>query len=133
LSEPIKIDKLMDLVELNVGKLKPEAIAIVDINNKVWGMRGEIPHEFFEYYKGFPLEGMHIGDSVHNNNSFLMKVTDKVGIIVVMRDMHFSRLAAINLRGRINVLSEFYILDKYVKKKKKSILNEVKEKERRIW
>ncbi|MEM1722870.1 MAG: hypothetical protein QXK43_03830 [Candidatus Jordarchaeales archaeon] len=75
---------------------------------------------------------MHIGDTIHNNNSFLMKVTDKVGVIVIMQDPHISRLASINLRSRINVPSDFYVIEKYIKDKK-SILDEIREKERRIW
>lgn len=132
MSKDVDVDKLLSLVEVNLGRWKPLAIAIVDVNNKVWGKKGEIPAEFLEYYKSFPLRSMHIGDTVHNSNSFLMKVTDKVGIVIVMQDPHISRLASINLRGRINVLSEFYLIDRYVKDKK-SILNDVKEKERRIW
>ncbi len=131
-SKAVDIDKLISLVELNVGRWKPSAVAIVDINNKVWGKKGEIPDDILEYYKGFPLKNMHIGDTVHNNNSFFMKVTDKIGVIVVMQDLHISKLASINLRGRINVLSEFYALNGHVKEKK-SLLDEVKEKERRIW
>ncbi|MBS7287720.1 MAG: hypothetical protein KIH01_02960 [Candidatus Freyarchaeota archaeon] len=126
------INRLIMLVELNVGKWKPLAVAIVDINNKVWGKSGEIPQEYFDYYKNFPLKNMHIGDSVHNRNSFLMKVTDKVGIIVVMQDPHLSRLASINLRGRLNVLSEFYTLEKHIREKM-GVLDEAKDRERRVW
>lgn len=132
MSSEIDIDKLISLVETNVGRWRPLAVAIVDINNKIWGERGRIPAELLEYYKNFPLRDMHIGDTVHNNNSFLMKVTDKVGVIVIMQDSHISRLASINLRGRINVLSDFYVIEKYIRDKK-SVLDEVKEKERRIW
>ncbi|MEM3569739.1 MAG: hypothetical protein QXW47_11600 [Candidatus Jordarchaeales archaeon] len=132
MSMEIDVDKLLSLVEMNVGRWKPLAIVIVDVNNKVWGRKGEIPAGFLEYYKSFPLKNMHIGDTVHNNNSFLMKVTDKVGVVIVMQDPHISRLASINLRGRINVLSDFYIIDKYVKDKK-SLLDSAKEKERRVW
>ncbi len=63
---------------------------------------------------------MNTGDSVHSGNTFLMKVTDKTGIIVVMRDLHIARLAAINLRGRINALSDFYSLEKFIMEKEKS-------------
>ncbi|WXG41864.1 MAG: hypothetical protein WED07_14050 [Candidatus Freyarchaeum deiterrae] len=34
--------------------------------------------------------------------------TEKTGIIFVMEDSHNSRLAAINLRERLNALSELY-------------------------
>ncbi|MEM4446974.1 MAG: hypothetical protein QW461_06765 [Candidatus Jordarchaeales archaeon] len=132
MSSEIDTDKLVSLVETNIGRWKPLAVAIVDINNKIWGERGEIPAELLEYYKNFPLRDMHIGDTIHNNNSFLMKVTDKVGVIVIMQDPHISRLASINLRSRINVLSDFYVIEKYIKDKK-SILDEIREKERRIW
>ncbi len=113
-------DKMVELVELNAGSWKPEALAIVDVNYKVWWKKGDVPEKFIEYYRKFPLSDMNTGDSVHNNNTFLMKVTDKTGVIVVMGDLHIARLAAINLRGRINALSDFYSLEKFISKKEKS-------------
>ncbi len=83
---------------------------------KFGARKGEIPAEFLEYYRGFPLRNMHVGDTVHNSSSFLMKATDKVGVVIVMQDPHISRLASINLRGRINVLSEFCIINKICKR-----------------
>jgi len=134
LSEEISIGKLIELVELNVGSWKPIAVAIVDVNYKVWGEKGSVPKEFLNYYENFPLSGMHMGDSINNSASFLMKVTEKTGVIVIMGEPHQARLAAINLRGRLNALSEFYNLEKFMKgKDKKSILDEMVKKEEKVW
>nr|MDO8079309.1 hypothetical protein [Candidatus Freyarchaeota archaeon] len=133
-SKGSKMSKMIQLVELNLGRWKMLTVAIIDINYKVWGQKGEILPEVFEYYKKFPLKEMHVGDSVHNNNTFLMKVTEKTGIIVGMDDMHLARLAAINLRGRIGALSEFYKLEKFIGESKRSTrLGDAAEEEKRIW
>lgn len=133
MSEAYKVGSLLELVELNVGNWKPLAVAIIDINFKIWGEKGKIPREYLKYYENFPLKGMHVGDSINNNASFLMKVTEKTGVIVVMQDPHVSRLAAINLRGRLNALSPFYILEKQIKEKEKKIIDEALKKEEKLW
>jgi hypothetical protein len=124
LSEACNVDRLIELVELNIGNWKPLAVAIVDVNYKVWGEKGSVPKNILSYYKKFPLSDMQVGDSINNNGSFLMKVTKKTGVIVVMGDHHISRLAAINLRGRLNALSEFYNLEKLIKEEEKNPLSE---------
>ncbi|MEM1658802.1 MAG: hypothetical protein QXK94_07210 [Candidatus Jordarchaeales archaeon] len=43
MSSEIDTDKLVSLVETNIGRWKPLAVAIVDINNKIWGERGGNP------------------------------------------------------------------------------------------
>ncbi|WXG41867.1 MAG: hypothetical protein WED07_14065 [Candidatus Freyarchaeum deiterrae] len=111
------LDKMIELVELNIGRLKPEAVGIVDVKYGVWGEKGSFPMGTLDHYKKFPLSDMHRGDSIHNNNTFLMKVTEKTGIIVVMSDLHTARLAAINLREHLNALSDFYKLEKSIKKR----------------
>jgi hypothetical protein len=133
-AEP-SIDKMIEQVELNVGNWKLQALAIVDTNFELWGEKGSIPKEFISYYKKFPLQEMHVGDSIHNNNSFLMKVTDKTGIVVVMEEPHIARLAAINLKGRINALSEFYSLEKFVKEKDTSYgkIGKMSDTEKEMW
>lgn len=113
-SEVPDTSKMIELVVLNLGRWKPFAVVIIDINYKVWGQEGEIAPEVLDYFKKFPIKEMHPGDSVHNSNTFLMKVTEKTGIIVGIKDMQLSRLAAINLRGRISALSEFYNLEKFI-------------------
>ena len=136
MSESNIIDGMIDQVELNLGTWKPEALAIVDVTYKVWGEKGKVPKMCFQYYKKFPLSEMHEGDTIHNSNSFLMKVTEKTGIIVVMKDINLARLSAINLRGRINALSDFYSLDKLVKEKdkgKSSRLGGALKSEQGIW
>jgi hypothetical protein len=133
-SKAPKTGKMIELVELNLGKWKPFAVVIIDINYKVWNQKGEIAPEVFEYYKKFPLSEMHLGDSIHNNNTFLMKVTEKTGIIVGMDDMHIARLSAINLRGRISALSEFYKLERFIEDEKRSTkLGDALKAERGIW
>ncbi len=111
------VDRMIELVELNIGSLKPEGVGIVDVKYRVLGEKGIFPKGTLDYYKKFPLSDMHRGDSIHNNNIFLMKVTEKTGIIVVMDDLHTARLAAINLRKRIDALSEFHALEKLIKKR----------------
>ena len=110
------VDRMIELVELNVGRLKPEGVGIVDAKYKVLGDKGSFPKGTLDYNKKFSLSDMHRGDSIHNKNTFLMKVTEKTGIIVAMSDLHTARIAAINLRERINDLSEFYNLEKSIKK-----------------
>ena len=109
------LDRMIELVELNIGRLKPEAVGVVDVKYQVLGEKGSFPMGTLDYYKKFPLSDMHRGDSIHNKNTFIMKVTDKTGIIVVMSDLHTARLAAINLRERINDLPDFYDLEPMVK------------------
>ncbi|MFB0562500.1 MAG: PAS domain-containing sensor histidine kinase [Candidatus Lokiarchaeia archaeon] len=117
LREELNIEKLIKLVEINLGKWKPEAVAIIDVNHKVWGEKGSVPRDYLDYFEKFSLLEMHEGDSLNNSCSFLMKVTEKTGIIVVMEDPYIARLSAINLRGRLNALSEFYNLEKFIKVK----------------
>nr|MDO8081388.1 hypothetical protein [Candidatus Freyarchaeota archaeon] len=122
----LNVNKLIELVELNIGSWKPEAIVIVDVNYKIWGEKGIILKEVLDYYRKFPLSDMHVGDILHNSNTFLMKITEKTGIIVAMKDPQVAKLAAINLGGRINAFSEFYTIEKFVKEKdKKSILGRI--------
>ena len=102
------------LVELNLGRWKPEAVVIIDVNYKVWSEKGNFSRVLLDYYKKFPLSEMHVGDSINNSSSFLMKVTEKTGVIVVMQDPYLAKLSAINLNGRLNALSEFYNLEKFI-------------------
>ncbi|WXG41576.1 MAG: hypothetical protein WED07_12570 [Candidatus Freyarchaeum deiterrae] len=115
MSEETVVNRLIDLVELNVGKWKPIALAIVDLNYNVWGKKGNVSKEFFKYYKRFPLSEMNVGESINNSGSFLMKVTEKTGALVILGDPRISRLAEVNLRGRLPALSEFYTLEKFIK------------------
>lgn len=130
------VDSMIEQVELNIGSWKPEALAIIDINYKVWGEKGKLPKKCLEYYRKFPLSEMHEGDTIHNSNSFVMKVTEKTGILVVMKDISLARLSAINLRGRINALSDFYSLEKLIMEKEKvksSRLDDALKSEKGIW
>lgn len=129
----LDLDALINLVELNLGRWKSCAIYILDVNFKIWGRKGELAEETLDFYRKFPFQEMHVGDTLHNENTFMMKVTDKTAVLVGMEDPHVSRLAAINLKGRINALSLFSTLDKNVEEKKESKLNEVGKRVRRMW
>ncbi|WXG41577.1 MAG: hypothetical protein WED07_12575 [Candidatus Freyarchaeum deiterrae] len=132
--EEINVDQLIELVERNVGNWKPVAVAIVDVNYKVWGEKGSVPEEFLNCYKTFPLSGLHVGDSINNSNSFLMKVTDKTGVIVIMGNPTISRLSTINLRSRLNALSQFHNIEKFVKQKEKeTTLGNARKNEKTMW
>jgi hypothetical protein len=105
------IEKLMDDVERNKGKWNSIGLAIINIENSIIGIRGKVPDEVIEYYMKFPISQMHEGDSINNSNSFLMRITEKAAVIVVLEEEHLARLSAINLRGRISALHDFYLLD----------------------
>ena len=51
MSEEINVGRFIELVELNVGHWKPLGVAIVDLNYNVWGKKGNVPKEFFKYFK----------------------------------------------------------------------------------
>ncbi|WXG39923.1 MAG: hypothetical protein WED07_03710 [Candidatus Freyarchaeum deiterrae] len=114
MSETTSLDNLTKLVELNLGRWKPEAVVIIDVNHKMWSGNESVSRDLLDYYYKFPLSEMHAGDSISNSKSFFMKVTEKTGVIVVMEDPHLARLAAINLNGRLNALSDFYTLEKVI-------------------
>ncbi len=105
------LEKLMDDVERNKGNGNSRGIAILDVNSSVIGLKGDVPRECIDYYLKFPISEMYEGDSIHNKNSFLMRITEKTAVLVVLSEEHFARLAAINLRGRISALHDFYLLD----------------------
>ncbi|MGQ9723195.1 MAG: hypothetical protein ACUVXA_17970 [Candidatus Jordarchaeum sp.] len=105
------MDKLLDDVERNKGNWNSRGMAILGVDSSVICLKGDVPREFIDYYMKFPISEMHEGDSIHNKNSFLMRITDKTAVLVILSDEHFARLAAINLRGRISALHDFYLLD----------------------
>nr|MDO8080985.1 hypothetical protein [Candidatus Freyarchaeota archaeon] len=127
----LNMDELFNVVETNLGNWKANAIFIVDFNFNIWGKKGDISEEVLNFYHKFPLREMHVGDTMHNESTYMMKVTEKTAVIIRMDDAHIARLSAINLKGRINALSPFYTLEKYVKETKK--LNEVGKTARRMW
>jgi hypothetical protein len=105
------VEKLLEDVERNKGNWSSKGVAIIDVDSSIIGSKGDVPKECIEYYLKFPISEMHEGDSIHNKNSFLMRVTEKTAVLVVLSEEHFARLAAINLRGRISALHDFYLLD----------------------
>jgi len=105
------VEKLLDDVERNKGNWSSRGIAILSVDNSIIGVKGDVPKEYIEYYLKFPISEMNEGDSIHNKNSFLMRVSEKTAVLVVLNDEHFARLSAINLRGRISALHDFYLLD----------------------
>ncbi|MEM2135611.1 MAG: hypothetical protein QW261_14745 [Candidatus Jordarchaeaceae archaeon] len=110
----IPIDEMIKLIEINLGNWKPVGVAIIDKNFRVWGMRGSLPQKVLDIFASQSLEEIKPGDSIHYDSVFLMKVTEKIAAIVSMGDVRLSILASANLRGRINALSEFYRLEKFV-------------------
>ncbi len=132
-SDNLNVDALINLVEINLGRWKPLAVFIVDINFKIWGKKGEMPEEIVDFYCKFPFGEMHVGDTLHNENTFMMKVTEKTAVLIGMEDSHVARLSAINLKGRLNALSEFYTLEKQVEEKNESKLNEIGDRMKRMW
>ncbi len=110
----LTIDLVLEKIETNLGKWKAQGIAILDVNFRVWGIKGEVPEALFSFYEKFSLYNMHVGDTVSNSNTFMIKATDKIGVIVVMNDTHLAMLSAINLKGRINALSDLYKLENHV-------------------
>lgn len=108
------IDQIFETIEKNLGSWKAQGIALLDVNLKVWGIKGEVSKDVFRFYEKFSLYDMHPGDTISNNNTFMIKATEKIGVIVVMKDTHLAMLSAINLKGRINALSDLYNLEKNV-------------------
>jgi hypothetical protein len=114
MSEYVPIDKMINLIEINVGKWKPTAVVIIDETFRIWGLKGELPEEALNLFRKYILEDIKPGDSIHNGHSFLMKVTEKTAVIVSMKEPSLAVLASANLRGRVNALSDFYGLEKLV-------------------
>ena len=118
-SKRFKVVEVFETIDTNLGSWKAQGIAILDVNFKVWGVKGELSDDIFSFYEKFSLIDMHIGDTVSNNNTFMMKATDKIGVIIVMKDTHLAMLSAINLKGRINALSDLHELEKHIETEEK--------------
>nr|MDO8082402.1 hypothetical protein [Candidatus Freyarchaeota archaeon] len=114
MNESVPIDTMIKLIEINLGKWKPLAVVIIDKTFKIWGLKGEFPEKALKLFEKYTLDEMKPGDSIHNGTAFLMKVTEKTAVIVEMNDVKLSIHASANLRGRINALSDFYKLEKFV-------------------
>lgn len=114
MSESVPIDEMINLIEINIGKWKPTAVVIIDNNFKVWGVKGKFPEEAVNLLKKYSVKERKPGDSIHNGHTFLMKVTEKTAVIVSMKEESLSVFASANLRGRINALSDFGELEKFV-------------------
>jgi len=110
----LKPENIVKIIEANVGKLAVEAIYVIDTSFKIWASKGEIKGDILGYYRKFPLATMNVGSLVHDKKSFLIKTTERTGVIVVMKEEHHTMMAAANLKNRINALSEMYKLDKIV-------------------
>ncbi len=106
------VEELLKLVEINVGRWKPRTICIVDSDFNLRAAKGEIEDDMLNMFRKFLLSEMHIGDIVQNRNAFLMKVADMMGVIVKMGEPHYTGLAAVNLKSRINALDGFYKLER---------------------
>lgn len=75
------LDKLLDDVERNKGNWNSRGMAILGVDSSVICLKGDVPREFIDYYMKFPISEMHEGDSIHNKNSFLMRITDKTAVL----------------------------------------------------
>jgi len=108
----LNTENIVKIIESNIGKLAVEAIYVIDTNFKVWAFKGEIKGDVLGYYRKFPLSMMNIGSMVHDKKSFLIKTTERTGVIVIMKEEHHTMIAAAKLKNRINALSEMYELDR---------------------
>lgn len=106
------LEKLMGVVEANLGKRRANGIAIVDDRFRVWASKGWVRREDLARYSKLPMRELEVGSLVHDNQSFLLKVSDRFMVYVSMEERGLSMIAAAALKGRINALSEFYKLDK---------------------
>lgn len=109
---PLNPGNIVKIVESNIGKLAVEAIYVVDTNFKIWALKGEVKGDVLGYYRKFPLAMMNIGSMVHDKKSFLIKTTERTGVIVVMKEEHHTLIAAAKLKERLNAFSEMYELDR---------------------
>ncbi len=108
------LESLLHTVEVNLGRRKPKSICIVDGDMNVWASRGEVDASVISKYKGIPFDRLEAGSLLHDSSSFLLKVSDRFGVLVSMSESDLSMIAAANLKGRLGALSEFYKLDKVV-------------------
>jgi hypothetical protein len=120
-----KEEQLTRLVEINLGKWKPNGILIVDDDFKILGRKGKISDEALAYYRKFPVKEMHMGDTVQNENTYMMKVTERIAILIEMENDHLARISAMNLKGRTNAFSTFDELERQLEKEESG--NEISE------
>jgi hypothetical protein len=110
------VERIVELIRLNMGRLKPSCIAILDLskNTFIGDAYGELPDEIKDFYKKSSpiLENMKIGDAIHHGSSYAIKISDKIAAVTVMDDPDLARLSERTLRGRINALTEADILEK---------------------
>lgn len=110
------MNEFLRLVELNVGSTPLSAVAIIDVNFRIWAVKGKLEDilEVLKKYENVPLSEMKTGEEIHDGGSFLMKVTDKSYVLAAVKNPLLVKIAIANLRGRINALSSFYVLDKLI-------------------
>ncbi|MBS7287924.1 MAG: hypothetical protein KIH01_04065 [Candidatus Freyarchaeota archaeon] len=107
------LEDFLKLVELNVGSTPLSAIAIIDLKFRIWAMKGKLD-DVLKKYENVPLHEMKTGEKIYDNDSFLMKVTDKLFVLAAVKNPLLVKVAVANLQGRINALSSLYILDKLI-------------------
>ncbi|MEM1659157.1 MAG: hypothetical protein QXX87_05200 [Candidatus Jordarchaeales archaeon] len=114
-----ELEEFIRLVELNVGSISLSAIAIMDESFRIWAVKGKIEDilELLKKYRNVSLNKMKVGDEVHDDGSFLMKVTDRTLVLASPKNPLLTKIAIANLRGRINALSILYVLDKLAEQK----------------
>lgn len=113
------LERLMGVVEANLGKRKARGVAIIDDRFRVWAARGGVRQEDLAKYSRLPVRELDVGSLIHDSQSFLLKVSDRFMLFVAMGESELSMVAAASLKGRINALSDFYRLDKALEEAEK--------------
>ncbi len=132
------LERLMGVVEANLGRRKARGIAIVDDRFRLWAVRGGVGRDDLAKYSKLPVKELEVGSLIHDSQSFLLKVSDRFMVFVAMGENELSMVAAASLKGRINALSDFYKLDRALEEAEKeggrlnSLLRETAESYRRL-
>jgi hypothetical protein len=109
-------EQMIRLVEVNLGRWKPTGILIIDNDFRIRARKGKISEESLVYYTRFPVSEMHTGDTLQNENTYMMKVTERIAILVEMENEHLARISAMNLKGRTNAFAPFDGFEKQLEK-----------------
>ncbi|MBS7288889.1 MAG: hypothetical protein KIH01_09195, partial [Candidatus Freyarchaeota archaeon] len=96
------LERLMGVVESNLGRRRARGVAIVDDRFRVWAVRGGVRQEDLAKYSRLPVKELEVGSLIHDSRSFLLKVSDRFMVFVAMGENELSMVAAASLKGRIN-------------------------------
>ncbi len=106
------LERLMGTVEANLDRRRARGIAIVDDRFRLWAVRGQVAREDLAKYSKLPVGELEAGSLIHDQRSFLLKVSDRFMVYVAIAESELSMLAAATIKSRINALSDFYRLEK---------------------